>query len=128
MGHPKESVAGPQSDKPLSTPSPLTGLTAGEVDARRQAGQGNNVKIQSSRTYSQILRENVFSFINGVFSLIAIVLIGLGRWEDSITVALMIAGGSSINLFQELRAKRQLDRIAGRHAGHLGCTPRYLLR
>lgn len=99
-------------NKQLAEPAQLTGLTAAEVEARRQAGQGNNVKIQSSRTYTQILRENVFSFINGVFFLIALVLIGLGRWEDSITVALMIAGGSSINLFQELRAKRQLDRIA----------------
>ena len=90
----------------------LAGLTTDEVAARRQAGQGNNAKVQSSRTYAQILRENVFSFINGVFFLIAIVLISLGRWEDAVTVGLMIAGGSSVNLIQELRAKRQLDQIA----------------
>ncbi len=99
-------------DKHLPTVSSLTGLTANEVEGRRQAGQGNDVKVQSGRTYAQILRENVFSFINGVFLLIALVLIGLGRWEDSITVILMILGGSSINLFQEIRAKRQLDQIA----------------
>ena len=99
----------------LAQPTPrsaLTGLTAAEVESRRDAGKGNNVKIQSSRTYRQILRENVFSFVNGVFFLIAIVLIGLGRWEDAIVVTLMIAGGSSINLFQEIKAKRQLDQIA----------------
>jgi cation-transporting ATPase E len=90
----------------------LGGLTDDEVVARRKTGRSNDVTVQSSRTYSQILRENVFSLINGVFLVIALVLVGLGRWEDAVVVALMIAGGSSINLYQEVRAKRQLDKIA----------------
>jgi len=109
---PKENNIISETDQQRLTSSILTGLTADEVAVRREAGQSNDVKIQSSRTYAQILQENVFSFINGVFSLIALVLIGLGRWEDAVVVALMIAGGSSVNLYQELRAKRQLDKIA----------------
>ena len=112
MEHPTENNVVAEADAQPTMRSSLTGLTAAEVVTRREAGEGNNVKIQSTRTYSQILRENVFSFVNGVFFLIAIVLIGLGRWEDSVTVTLMIAGGSSINLYQEIRAKRQLDKIA----------------
>jgi cation-transporting ATPase E len=90
----------------------LTGLTAVEVATRRKAGQSNKVTVQSSRTYFQILQENAFSFINGVFFVIAMVLVSLGRWEDAVVVVLMIVGGSSINLYQEVRAKRQLDKIA----------------
>ena len=94
-------------------PAPkLTGLTKAEVEARRAAGHSNNVAMHSSRTYSQILRENVFSFINGVFLFIALVLIGLSRWEDAVTITLMIVGGSGVNLIQEVQAKRKLDRIA----------------
>ena len=91
---------------------PVTGLTAAQVEQRRAAGQTNRADLPSSRTYSQILRENVFSLINGVFFVIAIVLILLNRTTDAITVTLIIVGGSSVNLFQELRAKWKLDQIA----------------
>lgn len=92
--------------------APETGLTSAQVDDRLVAGMSNRVQLQSSRTYSQILRENVFSLINGVFFVIALVLIFLNRTSDAITVTLIIVGGSSVNLFQELRAKWKLDQIA----------------
>jgi cation-transporting ATPase E len=55
---------------------------------------------------------NLFTLINGVFFLIAIVLILLGRGSDAVTVLLIIVSSTSINLFQEMRAKRKLDQIA----------------
>ncbi len=45
----------------------LKGLTEQEAIQRRAAGQGNNVKLQTSRPLWQILRENLFTFINAVF-------------------------------------------------------------
>ncbi len=91
---------------------PDTGLTSAQIERLQAAGLTNRVELQSSRTYSQILRENVFSLINGVFFVIAMVLIFLNRTSDAITVTLIIVGGSSVNLFQELRAKWKLDQIA----------------
>ena len=102
-----------QSDSLTTTViTPQTGLRINEVSARRAAGQSNQAPLQSSRTYAQILWDNVFSFINGVFFFIALVLVLLNRWEDAVTVTLIISGGSAVNLFQEVRAKRKLDEIA----------------
>lgn len=98
-----------------SVPDPVTsarGLTEQEVIARRAAGDGNNVKLQTSRSYSQILRENLFTVINVIFFAISLVMFRLGRFSDGILVIIVIFGGVLVNIYQEIWAKRQLDRIA----------------
>lgn len=90
----------------------LTGLTESEAIARRAAGQGNNVKLQTSRSYKQILQENLFTFINWIFFAISAVFFLLGRIGDSILVVVVILGGILINICQEIWAKRKLDEIA----------------
>ena len=42
------------------------GLSESEVVARRARGLGNAVRLQTSRSYLQILRQNAFTFINTV--------------------------------------------------------------
>ncbi len=88
------------------------GLSEAEVLLRRQRGQGNNVRLETSRTYAQIVRSNVFTFINAVLFGIGIVLVLLGLYTDallSVGIALM---NVVIGLAQEVRAKRALDKIA----------------
>src|SRR5215472_10516959 len=54
----------------------LQGLSEEEVRLRRARGQGNNIKLQTSRTYWQILRENILTLINLIlFSLSGILLL-----------------------------------------------------
>ncbi len=90
----------------------LQGLTKQDVIRRRAAGQGNDSKLQTSRSYVQIFRENLFTFINAAFFTISLVMILLGRWGDGILVVVVIFGGVLVNIYQELWAKRKLDRIA----------------
>jgi cation-transporting ATPase E len=90
----------------------LQGLTEQEVLKRRAAGQGNNVPLQTSRSYWQILQENVFTFINAVFLIISVVMILLGRYSDAFLVIVIIFGGVIISIYQEIWAKRKLDQIA----------------
>ncbi|MDX2232802.1 MAG: HAD-IC family P-type ATPase [Leptolyngbyaceae cyanobacterium bins.349] len=90
----------------------LAGLSEPEVAARRAAGQGNNVPMQSSRPYSQILKENLFTFINAVFFTISLVMFLLGRVGDAVLVVVVIFGGVLVNICQEIWAKRKLDEIA----------------
>ncbi|MBI5666865.1 MAG: HAD-IC family P-type ATPase [Chloroflexi bacterium] len=89
-----------------------TGLTEAEVARRRQNGQGNNVRLETSRSYLQILRENVFTFINMVLFGIGLVLVALGLYTD----ALMSVGIAMLNvvigIIQEMKAKHTLDKIA----------------
>lgn len=92
--------------------NPHWGLTEAEVKMRRQAGQGNNITLPTSRTYLQILRENVFTFINAVFLTITLVLISLGNVGDAILVVVVIFVGVVVNVVQEIWAKQKLDQIA----------------
>ncbi|NEP85585.1 MAG: HAD-IC family P-type ATPase [Okeania sp. SIO2C2] len=88
------------------------GLTENEVIARRTAGLGNQVKLHTSRSYSQILKENLFTFINAVFLTISVVLIFLSRYGDAFLVIVVILGGVVVSVCQEIWAKQKLDQIA----------------
>lgn len=90
----------------------LQGLTEKEVAQRRAAGQGNDIKLQSSRSYRQILQENLFTFINAVFFAISVVMIALQRYSDAFLVVVIIFGGVLVNIGQEIWAKQKLDQIA----------------
>jgi cation-transporting ATPase E len=88
------------------------GLSENEVIARRAQGQGNNVKLQTSRSYFDILRQNAFTFINSVLFAIGIVLILMGRTGDAVVTAGLVLLNVIVAMWQEGRAKRKLDQIA----------------
>ena len=93
-------------------PTLLQGLSEEEVRLRRAHGQGNNVKLQSSRSYGQILRENILTVINLILFALSGVLVLLGRPLDAITTVSVISFNLVVGIVQEIRAKRALDRIA----------------
>jgi cation-transporting ATPase E len=95
-----------------TSPSQLQGLSDREAASRRASGQGNDIPIQTSRTYWDILRDNLFTFINGVYFFLSLVLIGLGRPSDVLVLAFVILLNVVINVIQEIRAKKKLDKIA----------------
>lgn len=95
-----------------SISSNLQGLSDREVASRRAAGQGNNIPLQTSRTYRDILKDNLFTFINGVYFFLSLVLIALGRVSDVTVLAFVILLNVVINVIQEIRAKQKLDKIA----------------
>ena len=90
----------------------LTGLTEQEAVERRSRGQGNNVRPKTGRTYGDILIQNTFTFMNVIFFLIGAVMIVLGLWSDAIITVGVVAMNVVIGISQEMRAKRQLDKIA----------------
>lgn len=95
-----------------TTVRPLSGLTDQEAAARRARGQGNNAHIQTGRTYADILRENVITLINVIMFVIGAVMIALGRYGDAFVSVGLILLNVVIGVYQEARAKRQLDKIA----------------
>ncbi len=68
--------------------STVTGLTGAEVQARRQNGQGNDVKLATSRSYGDIVKTNVFSPINLVLYAIGIGMILVGDFRSAIATSL----------------------------------------
>lgn len=95
-----------------TTTDPINGLTEQEAASRRATGQGNEMPLRSSRTYADIFRDNLFTFINIVLFFISLVLILLGRVSDVWVIAFVISANAIVNIYQEIRAKRKLDQIA----------------
>jgi len=87
------------------------GLSASDVLERRSRGEGNGSIASTGRTYSEIIRENVFTFINLVLFLLGLALILLGEVSDAIVAVGVVLGNVTVSLFQEVRAKRTLDQI-----------------
>ena len=95
-----------------NVPAAPTGLTESEAARRRAAGGGNDVPAATGRTYRQIIRDNVFNFINNLLFVLAAVLIAVGHYLDALLSVGVVLANTVISLFQEVRAKRTLDRIA----------------
>lgn len=90
----------------------LQGLTEEEAKARRARGQGNNVTITTGRTYLDILRHNVFTFINSILFFIGFLMVLLGLYEDAFVSVGVVMSNVVVGVVQEFRAKRKLDHIA----------------
>ena len=90
----------------------IQGLTEAEAAARRARGQGNDARLKTSRSYIDILRQNVFTFINIILFTIGALLVAIGRVQDAVTSVGLIFLNIIIGVYQEARAKRQLDQIA----------------
>ncbi len=106
---PAAPPAGPTAGLP---PTPSSGLTDAEAASRRAAGLGNPAPPATSRTYVQILRENVFTFINNVIFVLGVMLVIVGRPLDALVSIGVIGTNIVVSVAQEVRAKRTLDRIA----------------
>lgn len=92
--------------------TPDTGLSAAEVARRRDAGLGNTALPPTTRTYLQILRENIFTFVNNILFALGLALVLVGRPVDAIVSLVVISTNVVVGITQEVRAKRTLDRIA----------------
>jgi cation-transporting P-type ATPase E len=90
----------------------LRGLSEAEVLEQRRKGLGNDAKIQTGRSYADIVRQNVVNLINVILFTIGAVMVAIGRTSDAITSVGLIALNVTIGIYQEVRAKRQLDQIA----------------
>lgn len=88
------------------------GLSLEDVEARRTAGEGNNVQSRTGSTYGEIVRRNLLTFINVTLLGIGIVLISLGQVRDAVLTSSLAVVTAIIGIVQEIRAKRRLDSIA----------------
>lgn len=91
--------------------SSTTGLTSAEVDERRAQGLVNTVSHQTSRTFADILRENIFTLFNLILAIALVLVLSTGRWPDAL-FGFVIIINAAIGIVTEYRAKRTLDNLA----------------
>jgi cation-transporting ATPase E len=89
----------------------LQGLSQSEVANRRGRGLGNSARLKSSRSYAQILRENIFVPVNIIMFALGLALILLGQVSDALISVGVAFFNVLVGTVQEVRAKRVLDRI-----------------
>ena len=92
------------------------GLT--EVEARsRLRERGRGVETRSSRSYRSIVFANTFTVFNLILALFGAATLAFGHAKDALFLGVLVAN-VVIGTFQEIRAKRALDRLAALVAPH----------
>jgi cation-transporting ATPase E len=91
--------------------SSTTGLTSGEVEARRLRGEVNVVPSVTSRSVASILVGNIFTRFNVLLGMLLIAILVIGPIQDAL-FGLVLIVNTPIGIVQELRGKRALDRLA----------------
>ena len=88
----------------------INGLTEEEAIERKKEGKYNFLVTPPSKTKEQIIKENILTYFNFVFLILAILLIMVGSFRD-LTFLPVIIINALIGIFQELKAKKILDEI-----------------
>ena len=87
------------------------GLTSAEVAELTRQGQANVVPSKSNTSVAGIVIRNVFTYFNGIFALIAVLVVIAGSYK-SLTFLPVIIANTVIGIVQQLRAKKVLDELA----------------
>jgi len=101
-----------QPQELTTTPQQFRGLKESEVASRRSQGLTNALPVKTSRTYVQIIGENVFTPINDILFVLGLALMLLGQFSDAVVSVSVVLLNVTVSVVQEVRAKRMLDRIA----------------
>ena len=101
-----------QPQELTTTPQQFRGLKESEVASRRSQGLTNALPVKTSRTYVQIIGENVFTPINDILFVLGLALVLLGQVSDAVVSVTVVLLNVTVSVVQEVRAKRMLDRIA----------------
>lgn len=83
-----------------------------EVQSRIASGQVNVTPAASGEAIWQIVRRNALSAVNVLLFVISAGLILLDLYRDAVLTAGVVLINVVIGIFQEIRAKRQLEKIA----------------
>ena len=93
------------------SPDVSTGLSAEQVRQRVEAGAGNVQKQGLTPTIPNIILTNTFTLFNFINVFLAVVIICVGRPENLLFLGIAVCN-TCMGVFQELRAKRALDKLA----------------
>jgi cation-transporting ATPase E len=100
-------------DETDSAPAtPPAGLSEAEAEQRLASEGGNAVPDAGGRTWWDIVRRNLFTFINITLIVVGIILVVMGRPRDALLASGLAVINGLVGVFQEARAKRRLDQIA----------------
>lgn len=101
---------------PVVFADPETGLSPQQVKERQENGLVNQIPNTNTKPQSQIIKENIFTFFNLIFLVLGLALLLVGSFKNA-TFLLVAVANTAIGIFQELRAKRAVDKLTLVSAG-----------
>ncbi len=96
---------------PVIDADPEIGLSLEEIRLRAQNGLQNKPTVKTGRTEGQIIKENLCTFFNAVFVIMAIALFFAGSSIMNMAFMVIVIINAIIGCFQEIRAKRAVDKL-----------------
>ncbi len=93
------------------------GLSSAEVAERVRDGRVNAVPPSPGRSFGEIVRANVLTPVNGIIGVMFVLIMIVRPGPDALFAGVVVAN-SLIGIVQELRAKRELERLEVLNAPH----------
>ena len=87
------------------------GLTSEQVEIRRSSGQVNDYNSNKTKTYQQILKDNLLTFFNILNLVLTVFVVFTGYFKD-LTFLLVVIGNLIIGIGQEIVSKKTLDKLS----------------
>ena len=103
-------------NNPTLASNEALGLTQQEVAERVARGEVNKAPGGTDRSYLEIIRQNVFTFINIMLFAIGVVLIMVGRLDDALVTVGVVLVNVVVGVVQEARAKQKEIVLEGKDA------------
>ena len=97
--------------KPDAARFAQTGLSKRQVKDRVAEGKVNDIPDGPSRTVREIVRSNVITRFNVLITVLLVVIVLVAPLQDALFAGVMVIN-TIIGIYQELKAKRTLDRLA----------------
>ncbi len=87
------------------------GLNDKQVEERIQKGFMNTQETNITKSYKEIFRDNIFTLFNLINAILAGLIIFIGSFKNLLFLGVVISN-LVIGIFQEIRAKRVLDKLS----------------
>ncbi len=117
----KRSAAPAAPILPVVSADPRQGLTEAQVQERRAAGLENLAVSTPTKTEAQIVRENIFTFFNLVFVVLALCLAMVGSFANMTFLSVVVCN-TVIGIYQQIRSKRTIDKLTLVSAHKVRCV------
>ncbi len=88
------------------------GLTGAEASKRMAQGLSNKADLKAGRTEGQIIAAHLFTFFNCIFVILAVILMLVQSSVKNMTFLVIVVCNCAIGIFQEIRAKRAVDKLS----------------
>ena len=95
---------------PMLQADPAEGLSPQEIKLRQSNGLSNIMPPSNTKSEGQIIKENVLTFFNLIFLVLALCLCLVGSFKNLMFLLVAVAN-TIVGSFQEIRAKRAVDKL-----------------